>query len=170
MGAAASALIPVSSAGAGVAKEVSKVLTGDLVVISGRVFRVVEHQVGRKKEKFLEPVEVEAHVNPISLGLGALAVGAAVVGISVAAWLAGIGVEHDPVIAERIDERKRKLADLRIGLAKLEALPPDPAIQEEIANFKAKIEEILLEIRELRKQLLRLAERPRMGRNLFRIF
>ncbi len=60
----AAALIPLSGV-----KEATKVLTGDLITLRGQVFRVVEHKVGKKTEKFLAPVDVEAHVNPLSLAL-----------------------------------------------------------------------------------------------------
>lgn len=62
----AAALIPVdSSVQAGL-----KALTGDLVTFRGQIFRKVEHDVGGKKQAFLAPVDVEAHINPLGILLG----------------------------------------------------------------------------------------------------
>src|SRR3990167_10251623 len=77
------------------AGRVAKAISQDLVVINGRWLREVRMKVppppGSKKGsrsrtvKVLEPVEAEFHVNPVSIGLGALALAAAG-GLAWVAW------------------------------------------------------------------------------------
>ena len=58
-------------------KPLAKAATGDLVTIRGRVFRQVQDP-NHPEVKFLEPIDVEAHINPASiltgLGVGLLGV------------------------------------------------------------------------------------------------
>ena len=75
----ATALVPVDTT----VREAMKALTGDLVTFRGQVFRKVEFQVGKEKQAFLAPVDVELHVNPMSLGLAAAGLGLA----GLAAWV-----------------------------------------------------------------------------------
>ena len=90
---AAAALIPAGEA----AKEVSSVLTGDLVTIKGQVFRAIRRRVptgeltptGRPAmvtQEVLVPVDVEAHVNPLSIIIAA--------GVGLAGVLAGVVAWH----------------------------------------------------------------------------
>lgn len=82
-------------AAAAAAEKASKTLTGDIVVIRGQTFREVKEKVvagttpkGRPSVRtvtHLVPIELEAHVNAVSLGLGALAVGAAALA-AIIAW------------------------------------------------------------------------------------
>lgn len=78
------------------ASGIGKVLTGDLVVFKGQVFRTIERKVstgtftrtGRprmKSEQILVPIELEAHINPLGIALGAGAVGLAAL-LGVTAW------------------------------------------------------------------------------------
>lgn len=55
-----------------IVKPLAKAATGDLVTIRGQVYRQVQDP-NNPKVKFLEPVEVEAHVNPVSILGGAAA-------------------------------------------------------------------------------------------------
>ncbi len=60
-----------------IAKPLAKAATGDLVTIRGVIYRQVQDP-NHPEVKFLEPIEVEAHVNPVSIltGLGIGAIGA----------------------------------------------------------------------------------------------
>jgi len=110
-----------------------KAVTNDLVVVEGRWFRKVRSRVtvtddqgrplrtkkGRVRKttlEVLEPVDVEAHVNPVGIGLGVLALGVAAVGaaivwngITVAAPLIG-PVKMLPGLKE--SPRGQRLAEL----------------------------------------------------------
>ena len=68
-----------------VLEKVGKAVSQDLVVIGGQWFREVTVGKGKKKRLVLMPVNWEVHVNPVSVGLGALTVGAAL-GFSWLAW------------------------------------------------------------------------------------
>ena len=135
----------VGKAAGDVAGEVSQVLTGDLVVIRGQVFRAIRRQVptgeltptGRPAmvtQEVLVPVDVEAHVNPLSIGLGLAGLGIGLGALALGAWWAGIGVgllsdqdktaiEKDLLAWEAIiranEARIQVLLQLRHG-------PPDP--------------------------------------------
>lgn len=60
-----------------ITKPLAKAATGDLVTIRGRVYRQVQDP-NNPKVQFLEPIDLEAHVNPVSIltGLGIGAIGA----------------------------------------------------------------------------------------------
>ena len=77
----AAALVPVTPA----VQEAITALTGDLVTFRGQVFRKVEYEVEGEKVSFLAPVDLEVHVNPISIGLGIAGAAAAVV-LGLIAW------------------------------------------------------------------------------------
>ncbi len=53
------------------------------MVFRAQVFRKVEYEVGGKKVEFLTPIDVEAHVNALGIGL----LGAVLVAGGIAAWL-----------------------------------------------------------------------------------
>ena len=89
----ATALVPVTKAVEGA----SKVLTGDLVVFRGKIHRRREQvfygpdltpKTGRLRkhtQEVLEPIDVEFHVSPLGIGLGAAAL--AVAGLAgIIAW------------------------------------------------------------------------------------
>ena len=202
MAAAAPALIGAKEA----FRAGAKVLTGDLVVFRGQIHREREEvfygpdltPTGRLRKhtrKVLEPVDVELHVNPASIGLGLLAVGAAAVGISLAAWWAGLGVEIDPEIQDTIEANKATIRGLEGQLANLEGsiqtciaqcnfLYAEARFRErradciaacqagmpDVETQKAEIARLKGENRLLLRQLLKLETRPRFGENLFRIF
>ncbi len=67
------------------AGEASKALTGDIVTAKTQFFREVEIGKGKGKQKVLVPVDIEAHLNPLSILLGGAALGVAAVA-SVIAW------------------------------------------------------------------------------------
>ena len=77
---------------------VGKAVSNDLLVIQGRIFRKVIIEPARRKTKtrpaqkeifVLEPIDLEAHINPVAIGLGALGLGAA----ALAAWVAWNGIK-----------------------------------------------------------------------------
>lgn len=78
-----------------IVKPLAKAATGDLVTLRGRVFRQVQDP-DHPKMHFLEPIEVEAHVNPASIlgglagtALGILAATVAWHGVSIPTSLGG---------------------------------------------------------------------------------
>ena len=95
--AAPSALIPAARGASEAVQAVSKVLTGDLVVIKGKIYRPREivtygpdltPKTGRPRKhtvEVFEPVELEVHVNPVGIGLGMAAVAAAGL-LGIIAW------------------------------------------------------------------------------------
>lgn len=91
---------PIVAQAAPVAQGLVDALTGDLVVIEGQFFRKLKRRVptgkltkaGRPQMRSfetLEPIDVSAHVNPLSL---LLAGGVGVVGLGVGLWMLGLGV------------------------------------------------------------------------------
>jgi len=66
------------------AERASSALTADLVVVQGRLY----YKRGKGKKAVLEPVDLDVHVNPLSIALGG-AVG--VVGLGVGLWMLGLG-------------------------------------------------------------------------------
>ena len=64
-----------------VTEKLVKALTGDIVVLKTRVYRKVK--VGRKTVQ--EPVDVDVHVNAVSLGIAGLVVGGLALGAAVLA-------------------------------------------------------------------------------------
>lgn len=91
--AATQAVIPVTKA----VEAASKVLTGDLVVFRGKVHRKREvvfygpdttpktGALRKHTQEILEPIDVELHINPVTIGLAG--VGAGVVGlVGYVAW------------------------------------------------------------------------------------
>src|SRR3990170_5190164 len=93
------AAAPVALATSG---QAVKALTADLVVIEGRFFRKVKRRIptgrltpkgrpGMRTEITLEPIDVSAHVNPVSIVIGA-AIG--LFGIAIGAWWLGLGVHR----------------------------------------------------------------------------
>ena len=92
---AAPAILAVTE-GSEAAKVISKVLTGDLVTFNFQVYRVIRQRVptGEKTKagkpamttaEFLVPIDVEAHVNPVSIGLGLATLAGAVL-FGLIAW------------------------------------------------------------------------------------
>lgn len=156
------------------AKAVSKVLTGDLVVIRGRIYREREEvfygpdltPTGRPRKhtaKVLEPVEVELHVNPITLAAAGAAVGVGLLGLLAAGWVAGVGVTVDETTRNRVDLVTKFIAAGEADLRELPSGDPNRAnIESEVAKLKA-------ERRKLRMNLVRLEVRPRWApfANLF---
>ena len=134
---------------------VSKALTGDLVVFRGKVHRAREHvfygpdltptgRLRKHTQEILEPVEVEAHVNLLSLGVGAVAVGA----VGLAAYLAweGLtlgtplgpfrvinGLKESPFWQTEASRARAALTirRLRKGAASGEGTIPDPSLFDE---------------------------------------
>ena len=164
--AATAALIPAGRGATEAIKAVSEALTGDLVVIKGKIYREREIVTygpdltpkGRPRKhtaKVLEPVEIEAHINPVSLAVAGAAVGVGALGILAAGWVAGVGVTVDQVTRDRIDLVNLLIAageeDLR------ELAPDDPAR----ANVKIEVDKLKAERRSLRFRLLRIEVRPR---------
>ena len=74
---------PVAALGG--AGQLAKAVSQDLVVIGGQWFREVTFGKGKTKQKVLVPMTYELHVNPVSVGLGAVALTAAV-GLGWLAW------------------------------------------------------------------------------------
>lgn len=89
----------------------------------------------------LEPVEVELHVNPLNIGLGLLAVGAAAVGLSLAAWWAGIGVKLDSTIQGKIDANKATIRGLEGQLGNLEGTKAECIAQCKFLYAEARFRE-----------------------------
>jgi len=80
--------IPHVQAARAISKVIEKageVLTGDIIVVRGRVYRRVA--LGPKKSDgfMLEPVDIEAHLNPIGIGIG-LAGAALAALLGIVAW------------------------------------------------------------------------------------
>lgn len=185
MGASALALTAGVQPASEAVEAVSKVLTGDLIVIRGRLYRertIETHGPDRTPKGKLrkhtitieEPVDYEFHVNPVTIGLGALTVGAGLVGLALAAWWAGVGVKLDPRAQNSIDGLKSTIRDrealIRLREAhlisdhgSLAAVPPDHPFLVEIANAKALIKEARKEIRKERRNLFRLDLRGRFS-------
>ena len=185
---------PLVAAGAAgeTASAVSDVLTGDLVVIRGEVFRTIRRRVptgeltpkGRPQmvtQEVLVPVEVEAHINPVTIGLAAAGIGAGILGLALASWWSGIGVKLDPQVQVRLDEvaallhhADRRIIELESQLifvyGSLSQVPPDDPLAVELASIKAQIVQLRRERSGLRRGLLRLESRGRFGQNVFRIF
>ena len=88
VGLAKVAPIPHVQAARAVSKVVEKageVLTGDIIVIRGKVYRRVALGSKAKDGFMLEPVDVEAHLNPIGIGIG-LAGAALAALLGIIAW------------------------------------------------------------------------------------
>ena len=147
-------------------KAVSEALTGDLVVIKGKIYREREivtygpdlTPTGRLRKhtaKVQEPVEIEAHINPVTLAVAGTAVGVGVLGILAAGWVAGIGVTVDEVTRNRID-----LVNLLVaaGEEDLQELASDDPAR---ANVQIEVDKLKAERRSLRFRLLRIEVRPR---------
>ena len=127
---------------------VSKVLTGDLVVIRGQVFRTIRRRVptgeltptGRPQmvtQEVLIPVDVEAHVNPLSIGLGLAGLGVGLGALALGAWWAGIGVR---VFTDK--DREKIEAEIRAFEAIISANT------KRIAELLAKFEQAKLTVKE----------------------
>ena len=69
----------------GIAERVGKAVSQDFVVIGGQWFHRQLIGRGKKKREVLVPISYEFHINPVSVGLGAAAIGAAV-GLGWLAW------------------------------------------------------------------------------------
>ncbi len=67
------------------AGEASRALGGDIVRIDTQYFRTQTFGKGKNKQDILIPINVEAHVNPLGIFMGAAALGIAALG-SVIAW------------------------------------------------------------------------------------
>ena len=86
----------------------SKVLTGDLVVVNGKVYR----KIGKGKKAVFEPIDVSLHVNPMTLGAGL--VGFAVAGffavgrVAVPSPLGGEVVLYEGPFRDWLFNRKHK--------------------------------------------------------------
>ncbi len=94
-----------------VAEKASNVLLGDIVVIEGKVFRVVKE--GRKKR--LEPVNVRVHINPLTAALG---LGVGLLGVGLGIWWLGLGVK--PLSADEKRQLEAQLAANEQGIRNLE--------------------------------------------------
>ena len=171
---------------------VSRVLTGDLVVFRGKVHRKREQvfygpdltPTGRPRkhtQELLEPVDVELHVNPVTVGLGALTLGVGLAGLALAAWWSGIGVRLDSEVEARLrdvnilirvgETRIQELeGQLTLVYGSVAAAPPDDPLAQELASVKEQFAKFKKERSRLRRGLLKLETRPRFGENLFRIF
>jgi len=69
-----------------------QILTGDLAVVR---HNYVKKGKGRGKNKKPDKaVDVEYHVNPVSIGIGVLAIGAAATTAAIALWMAGMGLQQ----------------------------------------------------------------------------
>src|SRR5688572_8573964 len=87
-------------------KAVTGAITGDIVKLHGRFFRrVVLQEKKRKSKKFpagreeisvLEPIEVDVHLNPVSIGLGVAAGAVALLG----GWIAWKGIRFGTPLGE----------------------------------------------------------------------
>jgi len=66
------------------AEPVVKALTGDIVVVNGRLY----YKRGKGKKTVYEPVQLDFHLNPISIAVGA---GASIVAAGVGLWMLGLG-------------------------------------------------------------------------------
>ena len=119
------AAAPVALATSG---QAVKALTADLVVIEGRFFRKVKRRVptgrltpkgrpGMRTEITLEPVDVSAHLNPVSLAIG---VGVGLLGLGAGMWWMGLGVQKIP--DETLDKFKLILQTLDEAFPALEAV------------------------------------------------
>lgn len=95
-------VLPALGAGAVVEKALQAV-SNDIIVLGGQMFRKVTVKEGRTKREILVPVDVQLHVNPISIGVGLL--GAAV------ALFFGAGRLHLPVLGGTIELYKGPFAD-----------------------------------------------------------
>ena len=177
MGTPITALAAAPAAGA-IAKEARKVLTGDLVTFEGRIYRIVTFGKGKAKVEFLEPVDYTVHVNPVTIGLGLAAVAAGVIGLSLAAWLAGIGVKLDPKVEARLREVNALIVHGENRLQELDRLiafsgatdPEDPLIVER-DSIQAQIVDLKKERSRLRRGILRLERRDRIiGATLIDVF
>ncbi len=204
MAVAASAVIPVAKA----AGEVSKVLTGDLVVIKGQVFRAIKRRVptgeltptGRPQmvtQEVLVPIEVEAHVNPLSIGLGLAGLGIGLGALALGAWWAGIGVKLNPEVQDQIRLNLKTIVVLEGWIADLEGTLAECTARceflyaeerfreqrlaciaaceagvtpEKVIEWRAEIKRLKGENSRLRLKILQLTERDRMSPSLFRIF
>jgi len=75
----------LSVASGAAAEPVVRALTGDIVVIRGKLY----YKRGKGKKAVYEPVELDLHINPVSLALGA---GAAALMAGVGLWWMGLEV------------------------------------------------------------------------------
>lgn len=99
-------------------------------MFEGRIYREREEtfygpdltpKTGRLRKhtrRVLEPIDLQLHINPASIGLGLLGLGAGLFGLGLAGWWAGLGLE----VRSDIDQAdlEQQLAAKRQGLANLE--------------------------------------------------
>ncbi len=163
MAVAAPALIGAEKA----VEVVKEALMGDFVVIRGKVYRERKEVVlgpdrtptgrlRRRTVKIHEPVDLEIHLNPASLGIGAAALAAGAIGVGVAAWLLGVGVETSPTTEQRIRGTKEGLRTHENARHRA----TDPA---EIAILDRRIRDAKDSLRVLRSGRFRITRRGRFA-------
>ena len=102
--------------GVGAERAKRLLLTGDLITLHSKVYRPVMAGRGKKKVEFLEPVDLEVHVNPVTLVIGG-ALG--ILGAAAASYV--LGIEPYLLSQEQKDELQHQLDMLLAQRASIQA-------------------------------------------------
>lgn len=141
------ALAPIAAKQAQpIVQEVKKALTGDFAIVRGRVYRRIRlreytgktTRTGRPSYRTIikyEAVEVEAHVNPVTLAIGA---GVGIMTAAIGAWVLGFGFQKRPQADVDADRNLLRLAEEAIIETEthLRDHPEDEAARRALANSK----------------------------------
>ena len=104
-------MIPAALIGkmAGSGKDAKQILTGDLAVIR---HHYIKKGKGRGKHKKPDKeINTELHVNPVSIGIGVLTIGAAATLAAIALWMAGMGLKRNDTATKIYTVRNTGTAD-----------------------------------------------------------